>query len=270
MAFRRGAGAPRDPEGAPRDRALRKHLLALSRQRGHAAQSRRRCSSIAGTASRSSTPASASARSATARSTSRCSRCGAPMRRISGRAAMSRRTFARARLMWRARAVDFRRVQAGATRIEPAARHGDHAQRHRARLHHRPHRRSAAQRGLRAGGGRSRRMARARQPSRGPSVARRDAARAASSSPTTRSRSHPAPARRSSRADNSITSSIRRPARARRRLAEVAVIAPRAMIADALATAICVVGEERAAELLAAYPGTRAVVTRRTERVRIR
>jgi thiamine biosynthesis lipoprotein len=49
--------------------------------------------------------------------------------------------------------------------------------------------------------------------------------------------------------------------------AEAAVIAPRAMIADALATAICVVGEERAAGLLAAYPGARAVVTRRDGRV---
>lgn len=44
-------------------------------------------------------------------------------------------------------------------------------------------------------------------------------------------------------------------------LTEVAVIAPRAMIADALATAICVVGEERGAQLLAAYPGARAIVT---------
>jgi thiamine biosynthesis lipoprotein len=43
---------------------------------------------------------------------------------------------------------------------------------------------------------------------------------------------------------------------------EVAVTAPRAMIADALATAICVVGEERSERLLAAYPGTRAVVVR--------
>ena len=46
-------------------------------------------------------------------------------------------------------------------------------------------------------------------------------------------------------------------------LTEAAIIAPRAMIADALATAICVVGEKRAVQLLAAYPGTRAVVTRR-------
>jgi FAD:protein FMN transferase len=45
-------------------------------------------------------------------------------------------------------------------------------------------------------------------------------------------------------------------------LAEVAVTASRAMIADALATAICVVGEERAARLLAAYPGARALITR--------
>jgi len=45
-------------------------------------------------------------------------------------------------------------------------------------------------------------------------------------------------------------------------LREVAVIAPRAMIADGLATTICVVGEERGIELLAHYPGARAVVTR--------
>lgn len=45
------------------------------------------------------------------------------------------------------------------------------------------------------------------------------------------------------------------------RLTEVAVVAPRAMTADALATAICVVGEERAAALLAAYPGARAVIS---------
>ena len=45
-------------------------------------------------------------------------------------------------------------------------------------------------------------------------------------------------------------------------LREVAVIAPRAMIADALATAICVLGEERGIELLAHYPGARALVTR--------
>jgi thiamine biosynthesis lipoprotein len=46
------------------------------------------------------------------------------------------------------------------------------------------------------------------------------------------------------------------------RLAEAAVIAPRAMIADALATAIYVMGERRGIELLAHYPGTRALVTR--------
>lgn len=46
-------------------------------------------------------------------------------------------------------------------------------------------------------------------------------------------------------------------------LMEVAVVAPRAMVADALATAICVVGEARAADLLAAHPGTRAMMTRR-------
>ena len=45
-------------------------------------------------------------------------------------------------------------------------------------------------------------------------------------------------------------------------LAEVAVTASRAMIADALATAICVLGEERAARLLAAYPGAHALITR--------
>jgi thiamine biosynthesis lipoprotein len=47
------------------------------------------------------------------------------------------------------------------------------------------------------------------------------------------------------------------------RLREVAIVAPRATIADALATAICVAGEERAASLLAAYPGAQAFVTRR-------
>jgi thiamine biosynthesis lipoprotein len=45
------------------------------------------------------------------------------------------------------------------------------------------------------------------------------------------------------------------------RLREVAVVAPRAMIADALATAIYVTGEERG--LLAAHPGARAIVTRK-------
>ena len=47
------------------------------------------------------------------------------------------------------------------------------------------------------------------------------------------------------------------------RLHEVAVVAPRAMIADALATAICVVGEERAERLLSAYPGAQALMTRK-------
>ena len=46
------------------------------------------------------------------------------------------------------------------------------------------------------------------------------------------------------------------------RLGEVAVVAPRATIADALATALCVVGEARAESLLSAYPGTQAFVTR--------
>jgi len=43
---------------------------------------------------------------------------------------------------------------------------------------------------------------------------------------------------------------------------EVAVIGPRATAANALSTAICVAGEQRAAALLAAYPGTQAIVTR--------
>jgi thiamine biosynthesis lipoprotein ApbE len=46
-------------------------------------------------------------------------------------------------------------------------------------------------------------------------------------------------------------------------LIEAAVVAPRAMIADALATAICVVGEERGRTLLTAYPGARALITRK-------
>ena len=45
-------------------------------------------------------------------------------------------------------------------------------------------------------------------------------------------------------------------------LADVAVIGPRAMTADALATAICVTGEALAPTLLAAYPQTRAILTR--------
>jgi thiamine biosynthesis lipoprotein len=46
------------------------------------------------------------------------------------------------------------------------------------------------------------------------------------------------------------------------RLAEVAVIGPKAAAANGIATAICVGGEALAPKLLAAYPGTRAVVTR--------
>src|SRR4029453_2235947 len=46
-------------------------------------------------------------------------------------------------------------------------------------------------------------------------------------------------------------------------LIEVAVIGPRATTANALSTAICVAGEERAGALLPAYPGTQAILTRR-------
>jgi FAD:protein FMN transferase len=45
-------------------------------------------------------------------------------------------------------------------------------------------------------------------------------------------------------------------------LVDVAVIGPRATAANALSTAICVAGEARARELLSAYPGTRAILTR--------
>jgi thiamine biosynthesis lipoprotein len=45
-------------------------------------------------------------------------------------------------------------------------------------------------------------------------------------------------------------------------LVDVAVIGPRATAADGLATAICVAGEVRASALLAAYPQTRAILTR--------
>jgi thiamine biosynthesis lipoprotein len=45
-------------------------------------------------------------------------------------------------------------------------------------------------------------------------------------------------------------------------LADAAVISPRATVAAALAVATCVVGEEHAHGLLAACPGTRAIVTR--------
>ena len=46
------------------------------------------------------------------------------------------------------------------------------------------------------------------------------------------------------------------------RVVEVAVVAPRATVADALATAICASGEALAPRLLAAYPETRALLTR--------
>jgi thiamine biosynthesis lipoprotein len=47
-----------------------------------------------------------------------------------------------------------------------------------------------------------------------------------------------------------------------RTLIDVAVISPHAMAADGLATAICVAGEQLAPRLLAAYPRTRAILTR--------
>jgi thiamine biosynthesis lipoprotein len=46
------------------------------------------------------------------------------------------------------------------------------------------------------------------------------------------------------------------------KLADAAVIGPRATAANALAVALCVVGEERAQALLEACPGMRAIVTR--------
>src|SRR6266566_8480778 len=45
-------------------------------------------------------------------------------------------------------------------------------------------------------------------------------------------------------------------------LVDVAVIGPRATAANGLSTAICVAGEDRAPGLLAAFPGTRAILTR--------
>jgi thiamine biosynthesis lipoprotein len=45
-------------------------------------------------------------------------------------------------------------------------------------------------------------------------------------------------------------------------LVQAAVIGPSATAADGLATAICVAGEARAPTLLAAYPRTRAILTR--------
>jgi FAD:protein FMN transferase len=45
-------------------------------------------------------------------------------------------------------------------------------------------------------------------------------------------------------------------------LADVAVLGPRATAANGLSTALCVAGEARAPALLAAYPGTRAIMTR--------
>ncbi|WP_459104422.1 FAD:protein FMN transferase [Devosia sp. A369] len=51
--------------------------------------------------------------------------------------------------------------------------------------------------------------------------------------------------------------------RSAQRLLEVSVVAPRAMLADALSTAIFVSGEAAAQPLLALYPETRAMLTRR-------
>jgi len=45
-------------------------------------------------------------------------------------------------------------------------------------------------------------------------------------------------------------------------LVDVAVIGPRATVANGLSTAICAAGEGQVPALLAAYPGTRAIVTR--------
>ena len=45
-------------------------------------------------------------------------------------------------------------------------------------------------------------------------------------------------------------------------LLDVAVIGPRATTANGLSTALCVAGEAQAPRLLAAYPGTRAILTR--------
>jgi thiamine biosynthesis lipoprotein len=50
-------------------------------------------------------------------------------------------------------------------------------------------------------------------------------------------------------------------------LLDVAVIAPRATIADGLSTAIYVAGEARGMELLAYYPGARALITRASSQV---
>ena len=158
--------------------------------------------------------------------------------------------------------VDYPPHPAGSGAYRASAWHGDHAQRHRAGLHHRPHRRSVAQRRLRARDGRSRRMARLGAASGRPRVARCDtrqrgrAVRQCAGSIVRQ--------RHGIRAERPLPShlrSVRRGASANT-LREVAVIAPRAMIADALATAICVLGEERGIELLAHYPGARALVTR--------
>jgi len=50
--------------------------------------------------------------------------------------------------------------------------------------------------------------------------------------------------------------------RSANRLLDVAVVAPRAIHADALSTAIFVAGEQRASDILRAYPPARAMITR--------
>ena len=197
---------------------------------------------------------------AAAPSTSRCSRCGASTRRISGRAAQIAPDIAARAARCRARAgrlPPHRRPARRASRLAPGMAitlngiaQGYITDRDRG---------LGAQRGLRARGGRSRRIARARQPSGRPPVARPRHAAA-------RHRARRQGARGSSGAGTTFEPSGRfhhifDPATgaSANALREVAVIAPRAMIADALATAICVVGEERAASLLAAYPGAQAL-----------
>jgi thiamine biosynthesis lipoprotein len=75
-------------------------------------------------------------------------------------------------------------------------------------------------------------------------------------------RSPPAPARRSREAANFHHIFDPHSGESAHKLVRAAVIGPRAAAADGLATALCVVGEAQARRLLAAYPGTRAMLTR--------
>ena len=160
------------------------------------------------------------------------------------------------------------------------------AQQPRPGLHHRCRRRPPAQRGVRERLRRSRRNPRARPSPRGAGVAGRRPRRPAGPAWRGAARSAGAAGLRWSsrrRRSNSRMPQWRCPAAtappssrpaaihhifdpttgdSARALIDAAVIGPRATVANGLSTALCVAGEARAAAMLAACPGYRAILTR--------